>query len=563
MKYVALLRGINVGGHSIMSMQAIVKTFEKLRFTNVRTYIASGNVIFETAKADPRKLEKKIEAAMVKAFPDYKAKVVVRSHAELETVIASVPRAWTKPKPTLKYNVVFLREAVDDKSILDGISPTGGETVEYAPGVLYWATPTSNLQETALAKLTAKKTYQEITVRTLNTAKKILALMIVLLAVVACNDEPAKQAAPQAAPQGAPPPPRADASAAADPWATSQSAAASGPLAAALDKTRKELALPALGVAAWRDGRLIEMAVVGVRNVMDPAKATTADLWHLGSNAKAMTATLIGIYVDRGVLQWNDTLAKLFANDKLHPAYKTVTLDELLAHRGGAPADQTAETWKLLLSDRDARTNYVRAVLALPPGKRGEYAYSNAGFVIAGAALERATGKPWEQLMRDELFAKLGMTSCGFGSPGPAQPWGHIPMDDDDVFTVLAPPAWPIPPGRVADNPPALGPAGTVHCSLADYGKFLSLHATGAPTLLKPATLEHLHTLPNADWSYVGGWLVNGDSLAHSGSNGMWYAIAVVVPKEKLALAIVSNMGNPGLEAEALPLLARFRAQTK
>jgi uncharacterized protein (DUF1697 family) len=96
--YVALLRGINVGGHGIMPMKAVVKVFEKLGFTNVRTYIASGNVIFETAKADPRKLEATIEAAMSKAFRGYNAKVVVRSKAELETVLVELPKSWQRPK---------------------------------------------------------------------------------------------------------------------------------------------------------------------------------------------------------------------------------------------------------------------------------------------------------------------------------------------------------------------------------------------------------------------------------------------------------------------------------
>ena len=551
--YVALLRGINVGGHSPMSMQSIVKTFERLGFKNVRTYIASGNVIFETAKTDPRKLEKKIEAAMVKAFPGYKAKVVVRSRAELETIVDSVPRAWAKPTPTLRYNVVFLREAVDQEAILDGVKPVGGETVEYAPGVLYWAAPTSNLAKTALAKLTSTKVYQEITVRTLNTAKKILALMLVLL--VACN-EPAPKQAPT-------PQPSRDAMAMPiDPWAA-PAKKPSGSLAIELERIRAEHDLPALGFAAWRDGMLLDMAVVGVRSKVEPTKATIDDKWHLGSNTKAMTATLIGIYVDRGVLHWDDTLAKLFPGEKLHPGYRNVTLDELLAHRGGVPAQPPDDAWAQLVSDGtapDARAKYVRAVLALPPGKRGDFAYSNSGYVIVGAALERATGKSWEQLMRDELFGKLGMTSCGFGSPGHDQPLGHIAFERDDIFRALAS-ALPIVPGPHADNPPGLGPAGTVHCSLADYGKFLAVHATLEPTLVKPETLAHLHEPRDPEWTYTGGWLIAGDMLVHSGSNTMWYAIAVVLPTERLALAIVSNIANLALEAEMPAFVARFRAR--
>ena len=68
-------------------------------------------------------------------------------------------------------------------------------------------------------------------------------------------------------------------------------------------RNSRKLGLPALAAAAWRDGKLIEMAAVGVRKAGDPtSKVTTNDEWHLGSNTKAMTAMLVGIYVDRGAL---------------------------------------------------------------------------------------------------------------------------------------------------------------------------------------------------------------------------------------------------------------------
>ena len=104
--------------------------------------------------------------------------------------------------------------------------------------------------------------------------------------------------------------------------------------------------------------------------------------------------------------------------------------------------------------------------------------YSNSSYMIAGAVLEKVTGKPWRELIKTELFDKLGMTSCGFGAPGSKavvdQPRGH-----DAGGT-------PIEPGPAADNPPGLGPAGTVHCSLLDYGKFFNVYATGKPALVTP-----------------------------------------------------------------------------
>jgi CubicO group peptidase (beta-lactamase class C family) len=109
---------------------------------------------------------------------------------------------------------------------------------------------------------------------------------------------------------------------------------------AQVEKIRAEHHLPALGLAVWQHGELAASAVVGERKQGDAAHpATFADRWHLGSDTKAMTATLVGIYVERGALHWDDTLAKLFPDRKLDPGYRAVTLDQLLQHRGGAPGD--------------------------------------------------------------------------------------------------------------------------------------------------------------------------------------------------------------------------------
>ena len=144
--------------------------------------------------------------------------------------------------------------------------------------------------------------------------------------------------------------------------------------------------------------------------------------------------------------------------------------------------------------------------------------------------------------MRDELFAKLDMKSCGFGAPGRKdvvdQPWGH-----DAGGT-------PIAPGPAADNPPGLGPAGTVHCSLEDYGRFLALHSTGQPALVTPEAMQHLHTAKNM--GYAGGWMVvttpRGSVLVHSGSNTMWYATAMVAlatkPDDRYTFVMATNSGN-------------------
>ncbi len=175
MIYVALLRGINVGGNNIIPMAQLAQTFTKLGFASVKTFIASGNVIFSAPKQDLRKLEEKIEKALVKQF-DYDAKVVVKSKPELDAIVKAL---WKKPSAAMRYYVMFLRHAVDKKTVLDQFEPRKGvETLTYAPGALLWAADKNKLGKSTVAKkMLAKAIYQEMTVRNLNTTTKIAELM--------------------------------------------------------------------------------------------------------------------------------------------------------------------------------------------------------------------------------------------------------------------------------------------------------------------------------------------------------------------------------------------------
>jgi uncharacterized protein (DUF1697 family) len=175
--YVALLRGINVGGNNIIPMAALAQTFEGLGFANVRTYIASGNVIFDAPKASPRKLEEKIEHALTKAHA-YAARIVLRDRAQMLATVEHLPAAWRKPKPDVRYNVLFLRHTIDTPAIFDKLAPKPGiESVTYHPGVLFWSAPVATITRTQMQKLTLLSIYKDVTVRNLNTTKKLAELM--------------------------------------------------------------------------------------------------------------------------------------------------------------------------------------------------------------------------------------------------------------------------------------------------------------------------------------------------------------------------------------------------
>jgi CubicO group peptidase (beta-lactamase class C family) len=196
----------------------------------------------------------------------------------------------------------------------------------------------------------------------------------------------------------------------------------------------------------------------------------------------------------------------------------------------------------------DKRLLYVRLFLAgepeETPGRR--YIYSNGGYVTAGTMLERVTGRPWEELIQERLFAPLGITSAGFGAMGTP---GVIDQPRQHVMRNETP--WPIEPGPRSDNPLVIGPAGTVHMTLTDWSKFVAAHLSGRAggnDLLSRETWELLHQLPERG-EYAMGWVVverswaEGEALTHAGSNTMNYSVVWASVKRQFAVFAVTNIG--------------------
>ena len=173
--FVALLRGVNVGGNNMINMKALKESFETIGFTEVSTYINSGNVIFKTKEADARKLERKIEQMLSKDF-QLDSKVVVRSVAEMEQLVKGLPANWNDSR--WRYYVIFLRHSIDSEKILEDLPANHDvEEIAYRPGTLLWSTLISEATRSKIQKLLSRKISKEITIRNLNTTKKLYELM--------------------------------------------------------------------------------------------------------------------------------------------------------------------------------------------------------------------------------------------------------------------------------------------------------------------------------------------------------------------------------------------------
>lgn len=176
MKYVALLRGINVGGNNIIRMTALKACMEQQGFENVTTFIASGNVLFECGEKDAGKLTRRIETTLSKTF-GYESRIVLRSQAQLRSVLENAPIEWKK-RTDLRCNVAFIREPVTVNQVLPhvGVAPAV-DSLKPGKGVLYMSTVLTGLKRSKFTRVIGTPIYKDLTIRTFNTCQKIYSLM--------------------------------------------------------------------------------------------------------------------------------------------------------------------------------------------------------------------------------------------------------------------------------------------------------------------------------------------------------------------------------------------------
>jgi CubicO group peptidase (beta-lactamase class C family) len=334
---------------------------------------------------------------------------------------------------------------------------------------------------------------------------------------------------------------------------------------ALLKPIRQKLGVPAMAAALVSSEGTRLVGAVGIRKRDTEIPVTLTDQWHLGSDTKAMTATLVARLVEQGKLTWQTTMGEVFPElaSGMHPDFKKITMPHLLSHRAGLPANLDLARY----SGKDVvklRLRAVREELAKPPqhppGSACEY--SNLGYIIAGAVVERICATSWEEAIRKEVFDPLKMTSMGFGGTGTPgkidQPWPHRGNGEPVSAN-----------GPAIDNPPVMGPAGRVHCTIQDWARFIQDQLRGErgePALLKPETYQTLHKPPFGG-DYALGWIVvqrqwaGGTAFSHAGDNTMNFANVWIAPKRNFAILVcVNQSGDTGFKAtdEAVGALIRL-----
>ena len=305
-------------------------------------------------------------------------------------------------------------------------------------------------------------------------------------------------------------------------------------------------------IAAIIDAQgILAIAADGIRRVGSPEPLLVTDSFHIGSNTKAMTSVMLATLVEDGTFEdgWETTLGDTFPElrGEIHAGFIDATLWQFVTMASGIrpnPSNWWAHLDKGIVERRYA---ILRDELAEPPAfAAGSHNYSNLGYMVAGAMAERVTGESWEHLMRERLFGPLGMEGAGFGPPGTLgevdQPWGHR---RDAASGTWKP--------NQQDNAQALGPAGTIHLTVEDWAKFITLWLPERPPrILDRQALDRL--IRPTVGSYAAGWYTynrawaQGVALQHSGSNTSWYTTLWVAPALGRAYLVAANSAEPDLD---------------
>ncbi|MEN9327982.1 MAG: hypothetical protein RI947_790 [Candidatus Parcubacteria bacterium] len=175
--YIALLRGINVGGKNSIKMVDLKLCFETMGFTEVSTYIQSGNVLFTSTNHDQEFLTETIESTLSKTF-NYKARVVTVSYKQLKETVEQAPHGFGREATTYRYDVIFLKPPLTASEAMERITVKEGVDQVYAgQSVLYFSRLIEKATQSRISRIISLPIYQNMTIRNWNTTTKLLALM--------------------------------------------------------------------------------------------------------------------------------------------------------------------------------------------------------------------------------------------------------------------------------------------------------------------------------------------------------------------------------------------------
>lgn len=176
-RYVALLRGINVGGNNLIKMADLKACFERHGYEDVTTYIQSGNVVFSSARAALPQLTERIQRMLAESF-DHEASVVLRTRSQMREIVEGAPEGFGAEPDRYRDDVIFLMPPLTAPTAMQSVRTRDGVDRAWAgPGVLYFSRLTARAAQSQLSRIVSMPIYPRMTIRNWNTTTKLLRLM--------------------------------------------------------------------------------------------------------------------------------------------------------------------------------------------------------------------------------------------------------------------------------------------------------------------------------------------------------------------------------------------------
>lgn len=327
---------------------------------------------------------------------------------------------------------------------------------------------------------------------------------------------------------------------------------------------------PSVSIGIIKDGEVVLCEGFGSR---DPEKGATADgdtLYQIGSCSKAFTAALIGVLVDKGLLEWDTPIRKYLPGFRFKDAFTTenCTLRDLLAHRTGLPRHEYS--WYQTQYTREELVNHMQY---LEPNveMRTRFQYNNYGYILAGYIAEQMTGKTWEALLDEHLFGPLGMTRANAfldtmnEDPDHAEPYDRE-LESDGVSTQRKIKFYST---TVEDRSKGIGapfgPAGSINACPRDMLKWVDMHLnkgmSGDTRVLSEESIAEIHKpnmilkapldlpMEETDFCCYGlGWMVEmfrgHKLLQHGGNVDGFSGFTSFMPDLNLGVVAYTNMNG-------------------
>jgi CubicO group peptidase (beta-lactamase class C family) len=332
------------------------------------------------------------------------------------------------------------------------------------------------------------------------------------------------------------------------------------------DSIRKSRGVPAIGYAVFTDHSIIEMGVSGYRKYHTRDSARVTDRFQLGTNSFAFVAWVAGKLVESGKIKWSTTFSALFPEyaNKISSQYVNLDLRSLLSHTGSLQAYKQMDDYVHVpvfngdeIMQRREFATWVLQRPGLSEAREKKVVESIAGYTIAVAMLEKATGQSWEKLMDTYLNKPLSI-SVKFGWPNSIsadQPWGHwskyggLSSEPADTWVKIY---------------PATIAASGANISIVDYAKFLQNELKGlrgGKVFISQPTLELIHfgnPYP-LGWENPNGATVK--TATHTGDSYLFNSYVELIPEKNIGILVVCNDGD-SLGKGAVINLARLVAES-